>query len=107
MSGLSLLRASIAAMFHAPNSCRNGFSRLKRCSRCPMTAPTVNCHCYLKLNVSINQHNAGKLNLLDLDSPLVFFRLDVEPTEIVLDSRLGTSGGGGFLLFSEGTGEAN
>lgn len=39
--------------------------------------------------------------LLDRESPLDFFRLDCEPVEMVLDSLLGTSGGGGFLLIDE------
>lgn len=43
------------------------------------------------------------IDLLDLDSaPFDFLRLEVEPdVDIVLDKRLGTSGGGGFLLIDE------
>lgn len=44
----------------------------------------------------------AQLHLLDLERPFVFFRLEVEPVEIVLDSRLGTSGGGGFLFEYDG-----
>lgn len=44
----------------------------------------------------------NSLDSLDRDNPFAFFRLDVEPIDMLLDIRLGTSGGGGFLLLTGG-----
>lgn len=65
-----------------------------------MTAPTEDFRCWLKIKTELKAELvAQRLSfLLDLESSFDFLRLELDPIEMVLDSRLGTSGGGGFLL---------